>query len=142
MATKGAPRKRAYLAREDRHNALLDTAAQVVEKHGWPELSMISVAEHAKVSRQLIYEHFDSVDELMTQTMTHVFRDIYENVRQGIKGSRGNVADLTQVAEDLTYALSPGRARALWQMITANYSNSPETARMSRRLRHLLTNMW
>ena len=142
MATKRAPRKRAYLAREDRHNALLDTAAQVVEKHGWPALSMISVAEHAKVSRQLIYEHFASVDQLMTETMTHIFRDVYENVRTGIKSSPGSVADLTQLAENMTYDLSPGRARALWQMITGNYSDSPETSRMSRRLRHLLTNLW
>ena len=40
------------------------------------------------------------------------------------------------------FDLSPGRARALWQMITATHSGNAEINRMSRRLRHLLTNMW
>ena len=142
MAAKRQSKKRSYLAKDDRHNALLETAAMVVEKQGWQALSMISVADHAKVSRQLIYEHFSSVDQLMTETMTHIFREMYEGVREGIKRSRGNVADLTQLAENQTYGLTPGRARALWQMITSTYSDSAETERMSRRLRHLLINMW
>ena len=142
MAEKRQAKKRSYLAKDARHTALLETAAKVVEKQGWPALSMISVADEAKVSRQLIYEHFSSVDQLMTETMTHIFRDMYEGVREGIKRSRGNVADLTALAENLTYGLPPERAHALWQMITSTYSDNPETGRMSRRLRHLLTNMW
>ena len=79
-----ATKKRAYLAKDDRHNALLEAAASVVEKQGWPALSMISVAETAKVSRQLVYEHFASVDELMTEVMSHIFREGYENLRDTI----------------------------------------------------------
>jgi AcrR family transcriptional regulator len=138
-----ATKKRAYLAKDDRHSALLEAAASVVEKQGWPALSMISVAEHAKVSRQLVYEHFASVDELMTEVMSHIFREGYENLRDTIRRSPGNVADLTAAAERLTFGdQSPGRIRALWQMITATYSENAETARMSRRLRHLVTNLW
>ena len=134
--------KRLYLAKDERHTALLDIAATVVEKHGWQALSMISVAEQAKVSRQLIYAHFSSVNELMTETMSHIFRDIYERVREGIKQSRGNIASLSLFAENTVFDLSPGRARALGQMIAATHAGNTETSRMSRRLRHLLTNMW
>lgn len=142
MPKERAPRKRGYLAKDDRHAALLKTAAAVVEKHGWPALSMISVAEHAKVSRQLVYEHFSSVDQLMTETMTEIFRELYETMRQNIRTSPGNIADLTRLAERMTFDQTPGRTRALWQMITATYSESPEAKRMSRRLRHLLMNLW
>jgi len=141
MAGKAA-KKRSYLAKDDRRSALLRTAAEVVEKHGWPALSMIAVAEHAKVSRQLVYQHFASLDELMAETMTEIFRELYESMRESIRANPTNITDLTLFAERMTFSLSPGRTRALWQMITATYSDSAEATRMSRRLRHLLTNLW
>lgn len=134
--------KRGYLAKDDRHQALLKTAAAVVEKHGWPALSMISVAEHAKVSRQLVYAHFESVDQLMTETMEQLFREMFEQLREGLTRGPQDLVDLTLFAERMTYELSPGRTRALWQMITATYSDNLEATRMSRKLRHLLTNLW
>lgn len=137
-----AARKRSYLAKDDRRLALLKTAAEVVEKQGWSALSMISVADHARVSRQLVYQHFASLDELMTETMTQIFRDAYERVRETIQRSPGNVATLAAAAQNLTFNLSPGRTRALWQMITATYSESAEAMRLSRRLRHLLMSLW
>ncbi len=137
-----APKKRGYLAKDERHKSLVETAAAVVEKQGWPALSMISVAEHAKVSRQLIYEHFDSVDQLMTETMAQIFRDAYETTRESIQRGNANIVDLLEQTERMTFDMPPGRIRALWQMITGTYSDNVETARMSRRLRHLLTNMW
>lgn len=135
--------KRGYLARDDRREALLRTAAEVVEKHGWPALSMISVAEHAKVSRQLVYAHFESVDELMTATMTQLYREMFETFRERLsKKEPANLTDLTMFADRMIYQLSPGRTRALWQMITATYSENPDAMRMGRKLRHLLTNLW
>ena len=142
MAVKRAVKKRTYLAKDDRRNALVEAAAGVVEKNGWGALSMIAVADHAKVSRQLVYEHFSSVDQLFTETMSQIFRDAFEHVREAIQRNHGNIAGMAEAAESLTFEMSPGRARALWQMITATYSDSAETARMSRRLRHLLVNLW
>jgi AcrR family transcriptional regulator len=140
--TRTTAKKRSYLAKDDRRQALLKTAAEVVEKQGWAALSMISVADHAKVSRQLVYQHFASLDELMTETMTQIFREAYERVRGTIQGNPGNITTLVSAAQDLTYNLTPGRTRALWQMITATYSESAEALRLSRRLRHLLMNLW
>jgi AcrR family transcriptional regulator len=137
-----AVKKRSYLAKDDRRQALLQTAAAVVEKQGWPALSMIAVAEQAHVSRQLVYQHFESLDQLMTETMTHIFRESFERVREAIRGNAANLATLTRASSEFTFNAPPGRARALWQMITATYSDSAEATRMSRRLRHLLTNLW
>jgi AcrR family transcriptional regulator len=142
MAAARAAKKRTYLAKDDRRLALLETAAAVVERSGWPALSMISVAEQAKVSRQLVYQHFESLDQLMAETMTHLFRDGFERVRENIQLNTGDLASLTRASEELAFNSPPGRARALWQMITATYSESAEATRMSRRLRHLLTNLW
>lgn len=142
MPRKKIASKRAYLAKDDRRAALLDVAARVVEERGWPALSMISVAEEAGVSRQLVYQHFDSVDELMADTMSHLFRERYENVRGELAHFSGDLGGLIHMAEQQTFDDNPGRVRALWQMITATYSENAETSRMGIRLRHLLTNLW
>lgn len=134
--------KRAYLTRDDRRRVLLDVAAQVVEQQGWQALSMISVAEAAQVSRQLIYQHFASVDELMADTMSHLFRSRYENIRAGISEHPNDLAALIEVVEQQTFGDSPERVRALWQMLTATYSDSAEARRMGKRLRHLLIKLW
>lgn len=139
---KAAPAKRTYLARDDRRAALLDVAATVVEQQGWPALSMISVAEAAQVSRQLVYQHFASVDELMADTMSHLFRERFETIRESIQNHSGNLLELMKVVDQETFDAKPGRVRALWQMITATYSDNAETSRMGQRLRHLLTRLW
>lgn len=134
--------KRAYLPKDDRRRALLDIAAGVVENQGWQALSMISVAEAAQVSRQLVYQHFTSVDELMADTMSHLFRDRYEHIRGNIPSKVSDLAALVKMVEEQTFDEHPGRVRALWQMITATYSDNVETSRMSTRLRHLLVKLW
>lgn len=134
--------KRAYLPKDHRRRALLDIAAGVVENQGWQALSMISVAEAAQVSRQLVYQHFTSVDELMADTMSHLFRDRYEHIRGNIPSKVGDLAALVKMVEEQTFDEHPGRVRALWQMITATYSDNIETSRMSARLRHLLVKLW
>lgn len=139
---KVASKKRTYLARDDRRAALLDVAATVVEQQGWPALSMISVADAARVSRQLVYQHFASVDELMADTMSHLFRERFETIRQNIQNNSGNLVELMKVVDKETFDAKPGRVRALWQMITATYSDNAETSRMGQRLRHLLTRLW
>lgn len=142
MTRQKASPKRAYLARDDRRAALLDVAATVVVEQGWPALSMISVAETAQVSRQLVYQHFASVDELMADTMSHLFRDRFEHIRESIQANSRDLAALVRIVGQQTFDEKPGHVRALWQMITATYSDNAETSRMGRRLRHLLTNLW
>lgn len=142
MTRKKAAPKRAYLPRDDRRLALLDVAAKVVEEKGWQALSMIAVAETAEVSRQLVYQHFTSVDELMADTMSHLFRSRYENIRGSISENSDNLAGLMRIVDQQTFDENPARVRALWQMITATYSDNVETTRMGVRLRHLLTKLW
>jgi AcrR family transcriptional regulator len=48
-----------------RRDALLDAAIALVRAHGVQEVSMEAVAEHAEVSRPLVYKHFANRDELL-----------------------------------------------------------------------------
>src|SRR5271170_6829978 len=48
-----------------RRDALLDAAVALVRTKGVQEVSMEAVAEHAEVSRPLVYKHFANRDELL-----------------------------------------------------------------------------
>lgn len=142
MPRPKSTRKRENLARDDRRIALLDVAASVVEHRGWQALSMISVAEGADVSRQLVYQHFASVDELMADTMSHLFRERFERILTGIEEQGDDLVELMRIVYQATFDDRPGRVRALWQMITATYSDSAEATRVGQRLRRLLIKVW
>lgn len=67
IAKKQTPRP--YLAAPERRQQLLDVAGRLVREAGWSSLSMQGLAIAAGVSRQLVYEHFESADELYLATL-------------------------------------------------------------------------
>jgi AcrR family transcriptional regulator len=48
-----------------------------VRRGGWTALSMQGLAVAAGVSRQLVYEHFATADDLHLATLTHLFERAY-----------------------------------------------------------------
>jgi AcrR family transcriptional regulator len=74
--------KRPYLPRQARHALLLEIAGRLVERQGWSALSILSLAEAAGVSRQLVYQHFRSTDHLIAAALAHFFRDLLDNARR------------------------------------------------------------
>lgn len=133
--------KRSYMAREKRHAMLLEAAAELVEERGWNVLTMVSLAGHAEVSRQLVYQHFDSVDELLLATLERIFADTYNRTRETVtQGERRQLTDTVRTMQKITLELPAGRRRALWQAMSASGTGIADTelASLSRRLRHLL----
>lgn len=133
--------KRPYLTHEKRHAVLLEAAADLVETQGWNALTMVSLARHAKVSRQLVYQHFDSVDALLMATLERIFADTYVRTRDTVtKGEDDGLGTTVSAMLQITLELPSGRRRALWQAMSAagtGIANS-EMESLSRRLRHLL----
>lgn len=131
--------KRPYLSRDKRHGALLDAASQLVENKDWEALTMVSLAQQAKVSRQLVYQHFASTDELMAATLSHLFRDVYEHTRDAVmRDQPTGFTETVQLMQRITIDIPAGRARALWRAMSVSGGGEGEVAALSRRLRHLL----
>lgn len=112
MTTAGKPRP--YLSRERRLKALLAAATQIVETRGWNALTMVSLAEQAGVSRQLVYQHFESLQQVIGATLQFIFEDVFvrtrdEVVAHGAKDIKGTVASLQRI----TFDIPVGRARAM-----------------------------
>src|SRR5271169_1164826 len=78
MATPIRKATRPYLAAALRRDHLLEVAARLVRQGGWAALSMQGLAAAAGVSRQLVYEHFASADELSVAALTHLFERAYD----------------------------------------------------------------
>lgn len=133
--------RRAYLSRDERRQSLLDVAAGIVEHEGWTALNMSLLAERSGTSRQLVYQHFPSLEKLLADTAGHIFDDALRNTRASIAAHPASLAEAAQAAEAVTLDLPQGRADALWQLI-AGTAGGPELEQIRRRLRELIGGVW
>jgi AcrR family transcriptional regulator len=103
---------------------------------------MSALAERASTSRQLVYQHFDSLEDLMVATGTHIFQQVYVQTRDAIEHRNQDIVVTLSQAQRITLDLPPGRAHALWQIIAAAFPAEHELSRFGRRMRHLVTKLW
>jgi AcrR family transcriptional regulator len=95
------------LSRGDRQDALLDTAATLLEDGGASAVTMEAVAAHAGVSRPLVYKHFPNRDALMVALFTRESRAFDAEVVEALRGARG----LEDVIRTSAEAIIDGFAR-------------------------------
>lgn len=131
--------KRAYLSKDKRKALLLETAAAIVDEGGWSELTMMALAQRGQVSRQLVYQHFASHDALIMETISYIFADVYEYIRDEYEEHAADLVLASQNANDYLFGLPEGRAQALWQIMSRPYSEGDDVSAVSRRLRHLVS---
>ncbi|TJY62283.1 TetR/AcrR family transcriptional regulator [Sinimarinibacterium sp. CAU 1509] len=134
--------KRTYLSREVRRQALLETAADIVERNGWNALTMSALAEQGGTSRQLIYQHFPSLEKLLADTAWHIFNDTMQGTAASVAANPNNLAEAARAAEAVTLDLPPGRGDALWQLIAGTASTTPELEQIRQGLRELIISIW
>lgn len=72
------PRKR--LSRGERYELILESAVEVIGARGYHNVSMDDVAEAAGVSKALVYQHFESKDELYLEVLRTYKAKIAERV--------------------------------------------------------------
>jgi AcrR family transcriptional regulator len=87
-----------------RRDALLDAAVALVRARGVQEVSMEAVAEHAQVSRPLVYKHFANRDELLAAAYRREASRLHLDLASEVAAA-GNV-------EEMYRALLQGSMRA------------------------------
>ncbi len=102
MEREVAVAKRPYLRADARREMILEAAERVIARDGLAALSMIGVAQEARVARQLIYRHFTSRSELLVGLVEHHFSLI-----------DGNFAETADEHEDPRELLRARFARAM-----------------------------
>lgn len=140
-AASSAP-KRAYLSRELRRQSLLEIAAGIVESEGWAALNMSVLAERSGTSRQLIYQHFPNMEQLLADTAWQIFTDTMKNTSASIAANPESLAQAVKAAEAYSLDLPTGRGDALWQLLAGTASNTPELEKIRRGIRDLVRRLW
>jgi AcrR family transcriptional regulator len=88
-----------------RRDALLDAAVALVRTKGVEEVSMETVAEHAEVSRPLVYKHFANRNELLAAVYRREASTLHEELASAVS-TAGDVEEMYQ-------ALLRGSIRAI-----------------------------
>src|SRR5699024_5838564 len=69
----------------------------------------------------------------------HIFQDVYEGTRNVVReGDPRDIPEAIAAMQRISMDIPEGRARALWQAISAAGTGESEIAELSRHLRHLL----
>jgi AcrR family transcriptional regulator len=124
-----------------RRDHLLAVAARLVRQGGWTALSMQGLAAAAGVSRQLVYEHFASAEELSVATLMHLFERAYDATAAIVRGVRAPAATL-RAAYDLFLDLPAEERRALRALASDTDSGRKGLHRAKRQLRSRIAELW
>lgn len=139
---RGGEPKRAYLSRDLRRRTLLEVAAGIVEHEGWVALTMSALAERGGTSRQLVYQHFPSLEKLLADTAWFIFEETMRQTRASVAAHPSNLVEAVKMAESFTLDLSPGRGDALWQLFAGTAGTSPELEKIRHDLRQMIGGIW
>ena len=132
---------RPYLAAPKRREHLLEAAGRLVRRGGWPALSMQGLAAAAGVSRQLVYEHFATADDLYVATLTHLFERAYASTEAIVRGAR-SVDETVRRAFTVFLELPPEERRALRTLAVEPDPRRRSLERARRRLRSRIAALW
>jgi AcrR family transcriptional regulator len=132
---------RSYLSAPRRRDHLLDAAGRLVRSGGWTALSMQGLAAAAGVSRQLVYEHFDTADDLHLATLTHLFERAYTSTI-AIATSGADVEETIGRSFELFLDLPLEERHALRTLAIETEPGRPSVARARVRLRNRIAAVW
>ncbi len=133
---------RPYMNKIARRKMLLETAAVIVDEYGWNTLSMISLAEHGKVSRQLVYQNFESVNDLTEQTASYMFEELYTQTHDVLVSHTDDIVVAITKAQQILFSFPEGRVQALWALLSDNTSHNTPFSAVSRRYRKLISDLY
>jgi len=80
-------------ARERRHLRILDAAEELFALHGFAKTTVDEIAKRAGVSKGLVYDHYDSKEELLRAVWSSQVEVWMRETHSRVKVSEGAIAD-------------------------------------------------
>lgn len=72
----------------DKREEILSSSTELFLKKGYAETSIADIANHAKMSKETIYQNFRNKEEIFMACADRIFRDMYDDVWNEIKGEK------------------------------------------------------
>jgi AcrR family transcriptional regulator len=108
-------RRAALKARHRR--AILDAAKVLISDAGTARFSVDQLAERADISRRSIFNHFASIDDVVTTVCTEVLGVVTDNFRELVTTSPVGTSAFETVVAALRATDVPGTIAFLWQAL-------------------------
>jgi len=141
-----AARKRRYLSSADRRDDLLGVAAGLVERGGWSALTMQGLAAAAGVSRQLVYQHFADLPDLVVSVVRRLFERTRADTERLVRRAAATDAARDRATIAAAYQLFLDMPRAQRRALRALSGDAgpelPELGRTRRRVRAEIMALW
>jgi AcrR family transcriptional regulator len=134
---------------KDRHQEILEAAAQVITDRGLAETRISDIAERCGVSPGLILYYFESKDRLLVEALTHANDQFYLRLSRELRRMSTAREQLERVIELSVPGLLPEFERldewALWLEIWVRALRDPDLAKereeLDRRWRQSITDI-
>lgn len=116
MATAATTRSRRTASREERRRQLIDATMKCIARKGLSSTSIGDVATEAGLSQGIVNLHFDSKDNLLTETLKTLANEYREQFDKALDKAGPAPADalLALMRMDLTPKLLDRRKLAIW----------------------------
>ena len=88
-----APKRGRAASRERRHRRILEAAEELFAAQGYAKTTVEEIARRAGVSKGLVYDHYDSKEELLRAVWSHLVDGWMQATNERVKYSEGAVAD-------------------------------------------------
>ena len=116
-----------------KHRAIVEAATEVFLANGYSRTSMDDIARQAGVSKQTVYQHFKSKEQLLTHVVTSIIAVAGERADAPIAGLADSVdlaADLRAYAREQLSAVIQPRPMQLRRLVVAEAHTFPELGRL------------
>ena len=92
-------RERRQRERQELRRAILDTAREIAAAEGWSAVTIRRVAEKIEYSPPVIYEHFSSKEEIVTELLREGFRRLLAEMRSARDAHKDPVESLLAIGQ-------------------------------------------
>ena len=119
--TNEAPADRRTTLKARHRRAILDAARALISDGGTPRFSVDQLAERADISRRSIFNHFASIDDVVTTVCTEELGVVIDSFRQQVTTSPVGLGGRASAFETVVAALRatdvPGTIAFLWRAL-------------------------
>lgn len=121
MSTTAPTEDRRAALRARHHRAILDAARELIAEQGIAGFSVDLLAERADVSRRTVFNHFSSIDDIVTTSCTEALAVVIESFRTSVNSRPAGPGSRASMFEEVAAALRdtdiPGIISYLWNAL-------------------------
>ncbi|MCL3859767.1 TetR/AcrR family transcriptional regulator [Actinotalea sp. K2] len=99
-----APDRRASV-KERHRQAILDAAGALMQEHGGVHFTVDQLADRAALSRRTVFNHFASLDDIVTAVCSGVLSELVENLVAGATALDGPDGAATSMVDEVAHTL-------------------------------------